>query len=50
MSHAYFSKGVGSFMQSMFATHPPLHVRIKRVDPRWDGVFVPVTSEVVEDD
>jgi Zn-dependent protease with chaperone function len=49
MSHAYFSKGVGSFMQSMFATHPPLNVRIKRVDPRWDGVFAPVTSEVVED-
>jgi hypothetical protein len=49
MSHAYFSKGVGSFMQSMFATHPPLDVRIKRVDPRWDGVFVPVTREVHEE-
>ena len=49
MSHAYFSTGVSSFMQSMFSTHPPLDVRIKRVDPRWDGVFVPVTSEVRED-
>ncbi len=49
MSHAYFSTGVSSFMQSIFATHPPLHVRIKRVDPRWDGVFAPVTSEVSED-
>ncbi len=49
LSHAYFSKGVSSFMQSMFATHPPLHVRIKKVDPRWNGVFEPVTREVVED-
>ncbi len=48
MSHAYFSRGVSSFMQSIFATHPPLDVRIKRVDPRWDGVFVPVTREVSE--
>ena len=50
MSHAYFSTGVSSFMQSMFATHPPLDVRIKRVDPQWDGVFVPVTREVTEDE
>ncbi|WP_126452487.1 M48 family metallopeptidase [Sulfuriflexus mobilis] len=48
MSHAYFSNGVSSFMQSMFATHPPLDVRIKRIDPHWDGVFVPVTHEVAE--
>jgi Zn-dependent protease with chaperone function len=50
MSHAFFSTGVSSFMQSMFATHPPLDVRIKRVDPQWDGVFVPVTREVIEDE
>lgn len=37
-------------MQSMFATHPPLAVRIKRINPRWDGVFVPVTREVSEDE
>ena len=50
MSHAYFSNGVGSFMQSIFATHPPLNVRIKRIDPNWDGVFAPVTMEVNEDE
>jgi Zn-dependent protease with chaperone function len=49
MSHAYFSSGVSSFAQSMFATHPPLDVRIKRIDPNWDGVFAPVTREVSED-
>lgn len=50
MSHAYFSNGVSSFMQSIFATHPPLAVRIKRIEPRWNGVFVPVTREVSEDE
>ena len=50
MSHAYFSTGVRAFMQSVFATHPPLDVRIKRIDPQWDGVFVPVTREVSEDE
>ena len=49
MSHAYFSTGVSSFMQSIFATHPPLDVRIKRVDPHWDGIYAPVTGEVPED-
>ena len=50
MSHAYFNTGVASFMQSMFATHPPLDVRIKRVDAHWDGKFTPVFDEVVEDE
>ena len=49
MSHAYFSSGVSSSIQSIFATHPPLDVRIKRIDPNWDGVFAPVTREVSED-
>jgi len=49
MSHAYFSNGVSSSIQSIFATHPPLDVRIKRIDPNWDGVFAPVTQEVSED-
>ncbi len=39
MSHAFFSQGVSNLMQSLFATHPPLDVRIKRVDPGWDGEF-----------
>jgi hypothetical protein len=31
----YFAEG----LNSMFATHPPLHKRIKCVDPQWDGKF-----------
>lgn len=42
-SHAYFSTGVGGFLESLFATHPPLEQRIRRIDPRWDGKFVTLT-------
>ncbi|KGJ99700.1 M48 family metallopeptidase [Thalassotalea sp. ND16A] len=33
MSHAFFSCGVSSFLESMFATHPPIDKRIKRISP-----------------
>ncbi len=39
-SHAYFANGLGSFWQSVFATHPPLEKRIRAIDPRWDGKFL----------
>lgn len=38
-SHMYFAQGVRVFMSSLFATHPPLKERIRRVDPAWDGSF-----------
>ena len=39
-SHAFFAEGVGFFLQSFFATHPPLDQRIRRIEPRWDGKFL----------
>ena len=48
MSHAYFSTGVESMLGSLSATHPPLEVRIKRIDPIWDGTFPIVSVEVNE--
>ncbi len=39
LSHAYFSNGLRSFFGSMFATHPPLPDRIKRIQPGWNGEF-----------
>lgn len=52
-SHAYFANGVSSFFESMFATHPPLKERIKKVDPGWNGRFIypkPITKEVTEEE
>jgi len=34
-SHMYFAEGISG----MFATHPPLKERIRRIDPQWDGKF-----------
>ena len=42
-SHAYFADGISSFWQSLFATHPPLEKRIRAIEPRWDGAFLPST-------
>ena len=39
-SHAYFASGVSSFLESMFATHPPLDDRIKYIDPGWNGHYI----------
>lgn len=39
VSHFFFSQGVPVFFESLFATHPPLAERIKRIMPVWDGNF-----------
>lgn len=44
-SYACFATAVGGWLQSMFATHPPLEVRIRRLDPQWDGRYVSAASE-----
>ena len=40
-SHAFFAEGIGFFLQSFFSTHPPLEQRIRRIEPQWDGKFLP---------
>jgi len=40
ISHCLFGAGMSSFYSGLFATHPPLEERIKRVKPSWDGKFV----------
>jgi Zn-dependent protease with chaperone function len=40
ISHALFSQG----LTSLFATHPPLKKRIKRILPVWDGTFTPLSA------
>lgn len=56
-SHAYFAAGVRGFLQSLFATHPPLPTRIKRLEPGWDGEYIvpviaagPAPAEQVEEE
>jgi Zn-dependent protease with chaperone function len=39
-SHMYFASG----LSSLFATHPPLEERIRRIDPQWNGEFPPTVS------
>jgi len=36
-SHMFFATG----LSGLFATHPPLEQRIRRLDPNWDGKFPP---------
>lgn len=38
MSHLFFGEAISRW-SSVFATHPPLKLRIKRLDPLWNGVF-----------
>ncbi len=39
-AHMYFAQGVSISLAQLFATHPPLPNRIKRIEPRWDGKFI----------
>ncbi len=38
-SHMFFSMGFRTFFAPLFATHPPLVSRIRRIDPKFNGVF-----------
>ncbi len=39
MSHMMFGQSKLSGFSGLFATHPPLDERIRRIDPSWDGSF-----------
>jgi len=39
MSHIFFGQ-IRHRLWQVFATHPPLPDRIRRVDPHWDGVYI----------
>lgn len=41
ISHALFSDGIRHSFTSLFATHPPLEQRIRRIEPNWDGIYEP---------
>jgi Zn-dependent protease with chaperone function len=39
MSHIFFGQ-IEHHLWQVFATHPPLQERIRRVDPRWNGEYI----------
>ncbi len=50
ISHALFSQGFTGFLSGLFATHPPLDERIKKILPDWDGDFGAVApAKTLED-
>jgi Zn-dependent protease with chaperone function len=36
-SHMFFGSAMLSGIAGLFATHPPLPIRIRRIEPNWDG-------------
>ncbi len=38
-AHLFFCQAVSSFSGSLLATHPPLDLRIRLIDPDWDGTY-----------
>lgn len=44
LSHLFFGQ-VKHRLWSLFATHPPLGARIKRLDPSWNGEFIDRPTE-----
>ena len=48
-SHLFFAEAISRWA-SIFATHPPLATRIKRLEPHWNGKFPTVRSAQVATD
>jgi Zn-dependent protease with chaperone function len=46
-SHMYFSNGLRRHAISPMATHPPLKVRVSRLDPQFKGVFTELSPAVL---
>ena len=47
-SHLFFGQALSGGLQSIFATHPPLAERIRRLDPSFDGEFGMLAPPVLQ--
>lgn len=45
ISHSLFGAGSRLNLRGLFATHPPLERRIRRLDPNWNGEYRPTGSQ-----
>lgn len=43
-AHLFFGDALGSTLFSLFATHPGIDDRIKRIEPSWDGQYLPAQT------
>ena len=39
-SHMFFGQGIKTSFNALMATHPPLHERIRKVLPNWNGGYI----------
>lgn len=46
ISHAFFCQGISTYFEGLFSTHPPLEMRIKKIEPYWDGQYEYAPVEV----
>jgi Zn-dependent protease with chaperone function len=44
IGHFCFAQNFSAGFAHPFATHPPLHQRIRAIDPAWDGRFLPTPA------
>ena len=49
VSHLFFGQAFRTHFNFIFATHPPIEQRIRRLEPHWDGLFLkPLTTPTIE--
>jgi Zn-dependent protease with chaperone function len=48
-SHLFFGQGLRGGLQMLFATHPPLEERIRRLDPNWQAGTRPARARASRD-
>lgn len=49
VSHLFFGQAFRTHFNFIFATHPPIEQRIRRVEPHWDGRFLKsITTPSIE--
>jgi len=51
VAHMFFGQSFVTRFSMLFATHPPIEMRIRTLEPGWDGAFLkPLTPPVREDE